>query len=108
MTDASAEMVAEALSRVASGETDEQNLPGEAIGLVGALISRNYREYAANVQSLLESCKEENAALRAELAAVRELVTAALSGRHMPTSTYLTACLYPVREEIVQRIAGES
>lgn len=79
-------------------------LPPEAMGLVAELVQRNYNDYAAVSQRLIEGLQDENQKLHAELALIRIGISRALDGQFMPTSDYLRGLLRPTREQIAEHV----
>lgn len=88
--------VAEALGRLAEGELGDDSIGS----FVAACISQNYRDYAWTTTQLIDGLQDENAKLRAELAAVRSVISAACSQPWTPSTDYILRCLYPSQKMI--------
>lgn len=69
-------------------------------GLIALLVQKNYDDYAASSQRLIESLKYQLSQAQATLALVRAGVSEALDGPYMPNAFVLHNALWPSPEMV--------
>lgn len=71
-----------------------------ARNLIAELVQRNYDDYAATTQSLIESLTAQLAEANAEISCIRHSVEGLLEQRYAPSEHIIRRALYPGREYI--------
>lgn len=81
----------------------------DACRLTFQLVQRNYDDYAATSQALIDSLSEQLTLARAELDAIRAGVEYAYSGPWQPREDTVRRALHPDEDSIAyHRLKGES
>lgn len=82
-------------------------LSPEAMGQVAKLTQKNYNDYAAVSQQLIERLTEDLYRAKAERDLIRESINEALHGPYVPTSSFLLSLLFPSGEQVGERVKFE-
>lgn len=76
-------------------------------GLIATLVQKNYDDYAASSQRLIDSLTYQLSQAQATLALVRAGVSEALSGPYMPNSFVVHNALWPSLNMIQREMESE-
>lgn len=90
----SKDLVAEALGAFVNDRVPDPT------GLVGALIQKNYNDYAATMNSLTEGYKRDLDVAQAERDIIRADISAVFDSPYMPSPSAVLAFLWPSEERV--------
>lgn len=91
------QLFAEAAMGIVSAEAEQEKLGG---GIVAQLIQKNYNDYAATSQALIDSLTAQVAELKAEQEIVRERLDLLFQGPYMPQTNSIFHAFIVTRADI--------
>lgn len=82
--------------------------PKDGHALLGLMVMAQYQGYSNTTQTLLDNLMQQNKALQAELAAIREGVVEAYSHSWIPQKELVITALYPLPSYIAEFIEEDA